>query len=381
MANVHPVRQHSDDQRETRTENAEPVRQHSDSHLSASSSSGSSLELSTHPKESLGDTYSTPEQDIIVSPTPAALPSPDLSPQTAQWSMMSSSPRAETGNPLSPDAFPQNIEPIMKSPPSHTMDHPPGYDPNRIPKSIFSSKPTNTEWSTASNESLFSIQMGASSFSTDYSHMLPKSSGEISEEWKSSTANPYYASEVKWNESKGLSSPLPPLVEVSKDNKGKSARAIEGPDIQEKKVEDVKEAPEKQSANNIKQKTSSDIIEEEPTATTSNRPDDRMVPAIEDTRIASPACASSPCYSEASGNSSKSFVFPVLVNDGGKSNSLKSASEKVEKSQPLPQTQTQPRPQPEFQPEKQPLQKQSESQPKISKKSWCSCFTCWPRCC
>lgn len=261
---MNPVRQHSDDQRENR--------EHSDSHLSASSSS---LELSTHPKESLGDTYSKPEQDVIVSPTPAA----DLSPQTAQWSMMSSSPRGETGNQLSPDAFPQNIEPIMKSP----MDHPPGYDPNRIPKSIFSSKPTNTEWSTASNESLFSIQMGASSFSTDYSHMLPKSSGE---EGKSSTANP---SEVKCNESKGLSSPL---VKVSRDNNEK----IEGPDIQEKKIDNLK------SVNNIKQKTTSDIIEEEPTATTSNRPDDRLE---------SPARASSPCYSEASGNSSKSFVFPV----------------------------------------------------------------------
>lgn len=309
MENVKPVMKHSDDQKEIRTENVKPVRQHSDSHLSASPSSDSSLELSTHPKESLGDIYTKPEQDVVVSPTPAASSPPDISSQTPQWSMMSSSPRAETGHPLSPDTFPQNIEPIMKSPASNTMDHPPGYDPNRIPKSIFSSKPANAEWSTASNESLFSIQMGANSFSTDYSYMLPKS-GEISEEWKNSTANPYYASEVKSNESKSVSSPLPPLIEVPRDKDEKSARAIEGPDIQGKNVENLREIPEEKTVNNIKQKPSTNIIEE-PTATTSNRPDDRVVPPIEETRISSPARASSPCYSEESGNSSKSFVFPV----------------------------------------------------------------------
>lgn len=278
-------------------ENKKPVMQHSNSHLSGSSSSDSSIELSTHPKESLGDIYTKPEED---APSPAASSIPDVSSQTAQWSMMSSSPRAETGNPLSPDAFPQNVEP-MKSPPLHTMDHPPGYDPNRIPKSIFSSKPTTTEWSTASNESLFSIQMGANNFSTDYSYMLPKS-GEIPEEWENSTANPYYASEVKYNESKSLNSPLPTLIEVG--------RALEGPGIQEKNVENLKVVPEEITVNNIKQKTTTNIIEE-PTATTSNRSDDRVVPPIEGTRISSPAHASSPCYSEASGNSSKSFVFPV----------------------------------------------------------------------
>ncbi|KAJ8557205.1 hypothetical protein K7X08_002830 [Anisodus acutangulus] len=284
-------------------ENVKPVRKHPDSHLSDSSSSDSSLELSTHPKESL-------EQDASVSLSPAAASSfPDVSSQEAQWSMMSNSPRAETGTPLFPDAFPQNLEP-MKSPPSNTMiDHPPGYDPNRIPKSIFSSKPTTSEWSTASNESLFSIQMGANNFSTDYSYLLAKS-GELPEEWKNSPANPYYAYEVKSNESKNLSSPLPPLIEVSGDNEGKSARASEGPGVQEKNVENPKVVSEEKSVNNIKQKTTNVI--EEPAATTSNRPDDRVVPPTEVACISSPAHASSPCHSEASGNSSSSFAFPVL---------------------------------------------------------------------
>ncbi|KAH0732690.1 hypothetical protein KY290_003538 [Solanum tuberosum] len=339
-------------------ENVKGARQHSDSYLSASSSSDSSVELSTHPKESV---YTKPEQDdAFVSATPAALSSPDVSSQAPQWSMISSSPREETGNPL----FPQNVE-AMKSPPS--MDHPPGYDPNRIPKSIFSSKPTTTDWSTASNESLFSIQMGANSFSTDYSnYMLPKSGEVPPEEWKNSTANPYYTSEIKSNENKSLSSP--PLRPLMEDNDGKSTRPSElGLGIQEKNLKEEK------TVNNIIQKTPINIDIEEPTSTTFNKPDDRVIPPIEETHISSPVHASSPCYSEASGNSSKSFVFPVLVNDGGKSNSLKSASEKVEKSKSQPQA--------EFQPDIQQLQKPSESQPKVAEKSWCSCFTCWPRCC
>ncbi|KAJ8528950.1 hypothetical protein K7X08_035768 [Anisodus acutangulus] len=251
-------------------ENVKPVRQHPDSHISASSSSDSSPELSSHPKESL-------EQDASLSPIPAAASSfPDVSSQAAQWSM---------------------------------INHPPGYDPNRIPKSIFSSKPTTTEWSTSSNESLFSIQMGANSFSTDYSYLVAKS-GKLPEEWKNSPANPYYAYEVKSNDSKNLSSPLPPLIEVSRDNDGKNASALEGPGIQVKNVETPKVMSEEKPVNDIKQKTTNAV--EKPAATTSNRPDDRFVPpTTEATRISSPAHASSPCHSEASGNSSSSFAFPV----------------------------------------------------------------------
>lgn len=48
---------------------------------------------------------------------------------------------------------------------NHLVDLP-GYDPNRIPSSVFSSKPGNsTEWSIASNESLFSIHDGNFSIS------------------------------------------------------------------------------------------------------------------------------------------------------------------------------------------------------------------------
>lgn len=53
------------------------------------------------------------------------------------------------------------------------------HDPNRIPVSIFSSKPSNPmEWSTASNESLFSIHVGNNSFSREHFNFFTKS-GEL----------------------------------------------------------------------------------------------------------------------------------------------------------------------------------------------------------
>ncbi|CAN0924309.1 hypothetical protein LINGRAHAP2_LOCUS34096 [Linum grandiflorum] len=54
-----------------------------------------------------------------------------------------------------------------------------GYDPKRIPSSIFASKSgKGIDWSVASNESLFSIHMGNNSFSRDQIAMLYKS-GEL----------------------------------------------------------------------------------------------------------------------------------------------------------------------------------------------------------
>lgn len=69
------------------------------------------------------------------------------------------------------------------------MERPGDFDPNRIPSSIFSRPSTPTEWSVASNDSLFSIHIGNNSFSRDHvsridvdvhkSGELPKS-GELS---------------------------------------------------------------------------------------------------------------------------------------------------------------------------------------------------------
>lgn len=68
---------------------------------------------------------------------------------------------------------------LLGSPTLLPQATPGSYDPGRIPASVFSSKPTTPmEWSVASNESLFSIHVGNSSFSRDHVFMLFKS-GEL----------------------------------------------------------------------------------------------------------------------------------------------------------------------------------------------------------
>ncbi|KAK1371549.1 RNA-binding protein with serine-rich domain [Heracleum sosnowskyi] len=67
-------------------------------------------------------------------------------------------------------------------PPPQVMGRPPeypGFDPNRIPASVFTTnKPASgMEWSVASNESLFSIQMGNMSFTRDHFNWMK--SGEL----------------------------------------------------------------------------------------------------------------------------------------------------------------------------------------------------------
>lgn len=83
------------------------------------------------------------EEDSIPSPTsPAHRP---------QWSMGSASSLEEE----------DLHSPQTTSPPIQTMESPSTFDPHRIPASAFG-KPANTsEWSMASNDSLFSIHTGA----------------------------------------------------------------------------------------------------------------------------------------------------------------------------------------------------------------------------
>ncbi|GFZ10912.1 hypothetical protein Acr_22g0003100 [Actinidia rufa] len=66
---------------------------------------------------------------------------------------------------------------LTESPPTQVMERPHGFDHHRIPPSIFASKPHSPmDWSVASNESLFSIRLGNSSFSRDAGRKL---SGEL----------------------------------------------------------------------------------------------------------------------------------------------------------------------------------------------------------
>lgn len=71
---------------------------------------------------------------------------------------------------ISLPATPQsdNLDP-RQSPPVQVMEKSDPADPNRIPSSVFerSKSTTPMEWSVASNESLFSIHVGNSSFSKE----------------------------------------------------------------------------------------------------------------------------------------------------------------------------------------------------------------------
>nr|XP_016457462.1 PREDICTED: proline-rich receptor-like protein kinase PERK14 [Nicotiana tabacum]XP_016457463.1 PREDICTED: proline-rich receptor-like protein kinase PERK14 [Nicotiana tabacum] len=381
-----PIMQHP----ETKHEDRKPLMEvkttglypSSSSPSSPSSSEDSILELSTSRKDPLGDLYTKSEKDSSLSPSPASSSSPDVPSQTPQWSMISASPRGEMEAPPFPDEWNGANPSPMKSPPIHTMGHPPGYDPNRIPSSVFSSKPTNPmEWSTASNESLFSIHMGNNSFSRDQFNMMYRS-GELTkpEEWSNSPANPYNAQpEVKSNEKKSLPPNLPlPLVEMATDREVKSASVVEGPAMQEKIVESPKIVPVENHENNIKDKTSN-VDDVQHSASAPNKSDDKAVPPTEASH------ASSPRLSNESGNSSSSFAFPVLLNDAGKTGSLKAASAKMERHQPQPQPDSQPAVQPQSPPRSRPQpqqqSKQPESQPKLAATTWFSCFSCWPRCC
>ncbi|KAK4765988.1 hypothetical protein SAY87_007630 [Trapa incisa] len=98
---------------------------------------------------------------------------------------------------------------------------PVGYDPNRIPSSIFNSRTTNPmDWSTTSNESLFSIHMGNNSFSRDHAVLLYKS-GEL----------------MKLDEVFSVPTALPPLSEASTESDKASLSSISRMDIAEAEPE------------------------------------------------------------------------------------------------------------------------------------------------
>lgn len=82
---------------------------------------------------------------------------------------------------------------VTESPPIQVMERPSGFDPDRIPASVFANKsPSPMEWSINSNESLFSIHIGNNSFSKDRALMLSRElhkSGELEKPRNSNTSD------------------------------------------------------------------------------------------------------------------------------------------------------------------------------------------------
>ncbi|KAG8366957.1 hypothetical protein BUALT_Bualt16G0022300 [Buddleja alternifolia] len=289
------------------------------------SSSSSTLEFDIDEKIPLDTSPTKPESN---EERPLSRPEPISSPDITNLGPKTGvqSPSQESTPVASP----------MKSPPVQTMGIPAGYDPNRIPASIFSTKPTNpAEWSTTSNESLFSIHMGNNSFSRDYAILYGKS-GELPKLEDQSNIL-HHISESKSNE---MTSSLPPVMEHEESgvNSGELSRT---------ETKDENKSPKVVQGPSVE-----------------NHGKERMGVETSLPLSSNPLTyPSPPRLSDESGNSGSSFQFPVLVCDGGNGSSLKVIPEKPEKP-----------PQPEAR-----VYKETS---RASERRWFSrCCCCWHRCC
>lgn len=203
--------------------------------------------------------------------------------------------------------------------PIQTLGRPTGYDPNRIPSSVFGSKPTNpTEWSVASNESLFSIHMGNNSFSRDHIFFLDKS-GEL----------------TRYAELMNMSPSLPPVNELEN---------IEKRD--DKIWEDLMKTGDENTKVVLKEnedckKDETMVLKE-------------MEEYHSEGKLKKGDSASDSDCSEGSNTSTRSFAFPVLEGEDGRSVLMKVESEK---------------------------QKSERVTSNPAQIKWFSCFSCCPHCC
>ncbi|XP_020236402.1 cell wall protein RBR3-like [Cajanus cajan] len=217
----------------------------------------------------------------------------------------------------------------------------------RFPSHVFSRKQSNTQWSTASNESLFSIQMGNTSFSSDLAWM--SKSGDID---RPGDTNP---SSVTPSNQPQIPLPLPPPPQApsTKFNhiSQSTANQHEGSKVtEEKAAETMREVIMENSINNENIRKGD--------STTAGGP----------TRADRHAHVHS--SSHRSDGSTKSFAFNVMT-DGDKALSSKHSEDKRKQ-------------------QKQPEQQNIKATPDVAaaqnpkptpnasnqNKSWLSCFPC-----
>ncbi|VFQ68526.1 unnamed protein product [Cuscuta campestris] len=285
-----------------------------------------------------------PNLDPAMSSSPMSSPSSpnDFGAHTPQWSMMSSSPHHGMRSQLS---FPgEHLD-------WNGSDT--GYDPNRIPSSVFSSKPSMREdWSAASNESLFSVHMGNNgSFCRD--------------------------------ERKSFSSSLPTLVEVSADREGKGEKISVGSartqvEEEEEVVEEKEEEDEiVETLKSIPAKKPSEFDVERGNAS----PEVHTSPIVGAPQIE--RIQESARVSTGSTSSTKSFAFPVLVKDcSRREGPLKGDKGVKAESQPTLKPQSESESRMQQQPETGANPETSKEAPPEATQSGCfTCFSCWPRCC
>ncbi|KAL5807941.1 hypothetical protein ACOSQ3_028632 [Xanthoceras sorbifolium] len=256
-------------------------------------------------------------------------------------------------------------------------DHPKGYDPKRIPSAVFASRsPTPVEWSCASNESLFSIQLGNSSFSRDQVFMLYKS-GELSK--LDESIKLYKSGELskldesiklaKRNDSIKLYKPDEPFIvgmpeqpPVHVNVQPSLPVVTEAENIDGKSEDEMEKDSEETHESAYSQKVVIvEIVEDHR---------QEKMPSIEDVHAS--------CRSDESPNSTKSFAFPLLAGGLGGSSSVNmevEREENVKENQPSTHK-------PQEQPSKQfeePVQPPSpEAVPTRSAARRCfSCFCCF----
>ncbi|XXG51975.1 hypothetical protein AAC387_Pa03g0413 [Persea americana] len=224
------------------------------------------------------------------------------------------------GSPFSPNAVTKT-----QSPPNQVIGKSDEPDPHRIPSSVFARKTSTSpmEWSMASNESLFSIHVGNSSFSKDDGFLYRSS--EFSN----------LSSPIE------LFSPSPTTEESRTSNFGEG---LQSPG-----------ATEAANAETMKEVLRAVADEHAQAGAEPNNADHVSVSFSQ--RSESTASA-------------KSFAFPILAE--GKSGSVKENPE-----QPL-----QPPPQQQLESQQQESQQQaSEAAPNAAETKLFPCFSCCPFCC
>ncbi|CAN1152885.1 hypothetical protein LINPERHAP2_LOCUS19036 [Linum perenne] len=179
----------------------------------------------------------------------------------------------------------------IQSPPVQVMQRSEGYDPNRIPSSVFqrSSSDAQNDWSIASNESLFSIHVGTStSFSREQAAFIKAEDAVLKQNEPFSFTAPNPSNETL--ESPNSPTAFPVLEHADADAATSSSPAVE-PQKQKAKETEISRTP-----------PPNPIIE------SAKR-------AAEEHRIANqkkPPTVSWRSTSISSQNSTKSFAFPIL---------------------------------------------------------------------
>ncbi|KAJ6910243.1 hypothetical protein NC652_021047 [Populus alba x Populus x berolinensis] len=211
-----------------------------------------------------------------------------------------------------------NMSPTQ-SPSLQVMERPGGYDPFRIPSSIFERNkgPAPMDWSAASNESLFSIHVGNNSFSRDHVLLL----GDLG-----------LSGDIKQSGELVMFSPPPPKAMVATDNQS-SDPALET-------------YKQKGGANGISDDTIKDPAENQ---NKENKPNQAV-------SWKSPRTSN---LSYESGDSVESFSFPILAN-GMRNGSVKAGIEQRQQHLESPSA---------------PVSQESASY------HWCHCFSCCSRGC